>query len=87
MPAHILKDLLIRIGLALGAGVLISIVPVALRNGRYAPSTFRRVFLFTLAGAALIGFFIYSYFLVAPHFASSTHEPAPVVYPLPPAIP
>ena len=47
IPSYQLEEFLVRLGLALGAGVIIFIVPLAYRKTRYEASRAKRV-LFTL---------------------------------------
>ena len=63
MPTYQFHALLTRIGLALAAGVLIAIVPVAWRKTRYEPSIPRRIFFYVLALVALVAFGFYASYL------------------------
>ena len=90
MPAYQLQAIFLRIGLALAAGLLIAIVPVALRKTRYEPSTAKRVFFYLLALASLAGFCAYAVYLWNHFVPPEPEAPAPITYPaepLPPAAP
>ncbi len=87
MPTYQLHALLTRIGLALAAGVLIAIVPVAWRKTRYEPSIPRRIFFYGLALAALVAFGFYASYLWRRFVPREPAAPAPVAYPAAPAAP
>ena len=87
MPAYQFHALLLRIGLALGAGVLIAVVPVALRKTRYEPSIPRRVLFYFLALVALIAFCFYAAYLWKRFVPRAPETPAPVDYPAAPTAP
>jgi energy-converting hydrogenase Eha subunit F len=87
MPTYQLQAIFIRIGLALAAGVLIAIVPVALRKTRYEPSIPKRVFFYVLALVALVGFGFYASYLWNRFVPRPPEAPAPVAYPAAPAAP
>ncbi|MGD9781127.1 MAG: hypothetical protein AB7V14_03135 [Kiritimatiellia bacterium] len=87
MPTYQLVEILTRIGLALGAGVLVFIVPLALRKARFAPHAGKRVFLYVLALAALVGFCFYVYYLWTRYVPREPEAPAPIAYPVSPAEP
>jgi hypothetical protein len=84
MPAYQIEEILIRIGLALLAGVLIGVVPIAYRKGRFAPHAGQRIFLFILAAASLIGFCFYVAYLWKRFVPRESAAPAPISYPVPP---
>lgn len=85
MPAYQFHALLTRIGLALVAGVLIAVVPVALRKTRYEPSIPRRVFFYVLALVAAVVFGVYAFYLWTRFVPRAPAAPAPVDYPAAPA--
>ncbi|HPT16419.1 MAG TPA: hypothetical protein PK388_03975 [Kiritimatiellia bacterium] len=87
MPAYQLEALLVRIGLALAAGVLIGLVPIAHRCTRYEPSIPKRVFFHLLSLGALIGFCFYAVYLWHRFVPAEPEAPAPVAYPEMPAVP
>jgi hypothetical protein len=84
MPAHQLEAILIRIGLALAAGILAGIVPIALRKARFEPHLGKRIALFLLALFSLVGFGVYGWFLVDRYAPAAPDAPAPITYPSPP---
>ena len=87
MPTYQFHALLTRIGLALAAGVLIAIVPVAWRKTRYEPSIPRRIFYYVLALAALVAFGFYVSYLWQRFVPRAPAAPAAVTYPAAPAAP
>ncbi len=87
MPTHLLIDMLTRIGLALGAGVLIFIVPIAYRKGRWAPHRISRVVYFLISIGSLIAFLFYAAYLWNRFVPREPETPAPLTYPVPPAGP
>lgn len=87
MPAHQLDALLVRIGLALAAGVLIGIVPIAHRLTRYEPSIIKRVVFHVVSLVALIGFCAFAWFLWERYIPREPATPAPVSYPVSPVPP
>jgi hypothetical protein len=84
MPPHVLQALLSRIGLALIAGILAAIVPIALRRARFEAHVGKRVFLYLLALTALIGFGVYGWYLVSRHLPEAEPAPEPIEYPATP---
>ncbi len=84
MPTYQLEAILIRIGLALAAGVLIAIVPIARRLARYEPRIGKRVFMNLLSLSAFVGFCFYAWTLWTHHVPREPEAPAPVTYPAPP---
>ena len=87
MPAYQFHALLLRIGLALAAGVLIAVVPVALRKTSYEPSIPRRIFFYVLALVALVAFGFYASYLWQRFVPREPAAPAAVAYPVAPAAP
>ena len=87
MPPYQLEAIFSRIGLALAAGVLIAIVPVAHRKTRYEPSIPKRIFFHLLSLAALIAFGFYVVYLWDRFVPKEPETPAPVEYPSAPAAP
>ncbi len=87
MPTYQLEAIFVRIGLALGAGVLIFIVPIAHRLTRYEPSRAKRVFFHLVSFAALIGFCFYAVYLWNRFVPREPEAPAPVSYPETPVVP
>lgn len=84
MPAHQLEALLVRIGLALAAGVLIGVVPIAHRLTRYEPSIIKRVVFHVVSLLALIGFCAFAWFLWERYIPREPAAPAPLSYPVAP---
>ena len=87
MPSYQLNAILLRVGLALGAGVLIAIVPVARRLARYEPSMVKRVLFNLLAVGALFGFAFYIWHLWDRYIPREPETPAPIAYPAAPVSP
>ena len=87
MPSYQMEAIFLRIGLALAAGVLIAIPPIALRRARYEPSIPKRIFFHLLALAALVGFCFYANYLWNRFIPKEPETPAPVEYPAAPATP
>ncbi|NCD22966.1 MAG: hypothetical protein EOL90_08520 [Spartobacteria bacterium] len=87
MPTYQLQEIFTRIGLALAAGILIAIVPIALRKTRYEPALSKRVFYALLALVALIGFGFYATYLWNRFIPRAPEEAAPLEYPAAPAAP
>ena len=87
MPAYQLEAMLIRIGLALGAGVLIALVPIAHRKTRYEPSLAKRVIFHIISLLALVGFCFYAVYLWNRFVPRESEAPAPVAYPAAPVAP
>ena len=87
MPTYQLVAILTRIGLALAAGILVFIVPIALRKARFAPHLGKRIFLYVLAFAALIGFCVYVFYLWARFVPREPEAPPSIAYPVSPAEP
>lgn len=87
MPTYQLQALFLRIGLALIAGVLIAIVPIAQRRARYEPSLAKRISFHLLALVALIAFGFYAVYLWNRFIPQEPDAPAPVAYPAAPTLP
>lgn len=87
MPSYQLEAIFVRIGLALAAGVLIAIPPVALRRARYEPSIPKRIFFHLLALVSLVGFCFYANYLWGRFIPKEPETPAPVAYPAAPVAP
>lgn len=87
MPAYQLEEILTRIGMALLAGVLIAIVPIAYRSGRFAPHLGKRIFLMALAAVSFIGFCLYMAYLWNRFVPGEPEAPAPIAYPAAPVAP
>ncbi len=87
MPTYQLEAIFIRIGLALAAGVLIAIPPIAWRLARFEPSIVKRIVCHVVALLALAGFFAYGWYLWDRFVPREPEEPAPVTYPAPPVTP
>ena len=85
MPTFQLEAMFTRIGLALAAGVLIAIPPLAWRGARFEPSIVKRVVCHVIALIALAGFCYYAYFLWNRFVPSEPETPAPITYPAPPS--
>ena len=84
MPAFQLEQMLVRIGLALVAGVLICIVPLAYRKTKYEASRTRRVVFSLLTLTALAAFCFYIWFLwnrFIPRESPPPAAPPVLVYP------
>ena len=82
-PNYPILDILVRLGIALGLGILIFIVPIALKNARFAPTTFRRVMHIVLARVAAAGFAFGVHAMFKYFVPGSPDEPqqAPMEYP------
>ena len=82
-PNYPVLEILVRLGIALGLGILIFIVPIALKNARYAPTTLRRVLHIVLAVAAAAGFAFGVHAMFKHFIPASPDEPqqAPMEYP------
>ena len=87
MPTHDIQAMLMRIGLALAAGFFIACVPIAIRKGRFAPHTGRRVAAFSFAALSFAAFLAMGWHLWTRHVPRSPEPPAPIAYPLPPSNP
>lgn len=87
MPAYQLHEMLTRIGLALGAGVLIAITPIAYRRTRFEPSRIKRVIYYMVSLAALVGFGFYVRFLWNTFVPHEPETPAAITYPAAPGAP
>ncbi|HAL92171.1 MAG TPA: hypothetical protein DCM68_04005 [Verrucomicrobia bacterium] len=82
-----IQQILARLGLALGAGVLIFIVPIAYRKARWAPHRISRIAYYLVSLSALIGFCFYAAYLWNQFVPREPEAPAPVAYPVDPALP
>lgn len=83
-PNYPILEILTRLGIALGLGILIFIVPIALKNARFAPTTTRRIlhFLLALVAATAFGFGVhYMIHHLIPASPDGEPRPAPVEYP------
>ncbi len=87
MPAYQLHEMLTRIGLALGAGVLIGIVPIAFRRTRFEASLIKRVIFYVISLAALLGFGFYARFLWNTFVPREPEAPTAITYPASPGAP
>lgn len=87
MPAHQLEAIFIRIGLALLAGVLIGLVPLALRKAQYSPRLARRITFYAIAAGSTIAFAFYVWFLWNRFVPREPDTPPPLTYPMPPTGP
>lgn len=87
MPTYQLHALLLRMGLALAAGVLIALVPIFLRKACWEPHLPKRIAFSILALLSFVGFFIYAWHLWNRYVPREPEAPAPVAYPAPPAVP
>lgn len=85
-PNYPVLEILVRLGIALGLGILIFIVPISLKNARYAPTTTRRVLHIVLALVAAVGFFFGGRAMFKYFVPESPDEPqqAPMEYPTAP---
>ena len=85
MMTKTVLDVLIRIGLALAAGVLIGLVPLELRRMRFASRVPWKIVHGLVAALALAGFLFYGHWLVKkyrPHWLEET--PPAAEYPVVP---
>lgn len=83
-PNYPILEILARLGIALGLGLLIFIVPIALKNARFAPTTLRRILHVVLALAAATGFGFGVHYMVNHLIPASPDDgarPAPIEYP------
>lgn len=87
MPSYQMEAIFLRIGLALAAGVLIAIPPIALRRARYEPSIPKRIFFHLFALVALVGFCFYANYLWSRFIPKAPETPVPVAYPAAPVAP
>jgi len=87
MPTFQLEAIFTRIGLALAAGVLIAIPPLAWRCARFEPKIIKRVVCHILALLALAGFCYYAWYLWDRFVPKEPETPAPVTYPAAPTTP
>jgi hypothetical protein len=85
MPAYQLQEIFLRIGLALGAGILIGAVPLAWRLGRFEPSRAKRITFQALAVLAFLCFCLYAWYLWQRFAPRAAPVPEPVAYPVVPA--
>jgi Sec-independent protein secretion pathway component TatC len=85
IPTHQLEAIFTRIGLALAAGVLIAIPPIAWRGARFEPSILKRVVCHIIALIALGCFCYYGYFLWNRFVPHEPEAPEPISYPVSPA--
>ena len=88
MPNYQLEAILVRIGLALVAGLLAALVPIAVRKARFAVHPGIRIASLAAAILALVGFALFGRYLWLNHVPHDPDPPAsPVAYPQPPAKP
>lgn len=87
MPTYQLEAILIRIGLALAAGILIAIIPIAQRKARYEPRLVKRIVFHLLALVALIGFCFYGVYLWNRFVPREPEALPPIAYPESPIAP
>lgn len=82
-PNYPVLEVLVRLGIALGLGMLIFIVPISLRNVRFSPTPMRRVLHLLLALVAAGGFAFGVYYMFQHWIPASPDDqrPAPVEYP------
>ncbi len=85
MPTFQLEAMFTRIGLALAAGVLIAIPPIAWRGARFEPSLTKRIVCHVIALIALACFCYYGWFLWNRFVPREPEAPAPITYPVSPA--
>jgi len=85
IPTYQLEAIFIRIGLALAAGVLIAIPPIALRCARFEASIIKRIVCHIIALIALGCFCYYGYFLWNRFVPHEPDTPEPISYPVSPA--
>lgn len=82
-PNYPVLEVLVRLGIALGLGLLIFIVPIALKNARYSPTTGRRILHTIVALVAAAGFAFGVHYMFQHWIPESPDEPqkAPMEYP------
>ena len=82
-PNYPVLEILVRLGIALGLGILIFIVPIALKNARYAPTTGRRILHVVVALLAAAAFAFGVHYMFQHWIPESPEAPqkAPVEYP------
>lgn len=73
-----------RIGLALGAGVLIFLVPITYRRARWALRTPSRVIHYALSAIFLVLFLFYARYLWRQFVPQESQPVAPITYPAAP---
>lgn len=74
IPSYQLEAILLRLGLALGAGIIICIVPLVYRKTYFEISRTKRVLYYLIAVAALLAFGVYVWFLWD-HFVPHSEPP------------
>jgi protein-S-isoprenylcysteine O-methyltransferase Ste14 len=82
-PNYPILEILVRLGIALGLGLLVFIVPIAIRNARFAPTTLRRI-LHILAAILAAAGFVFGVRYMLDHFVPKSPDApqkAPVEYP------
>ncbi len=84
MPAYQVLELLTRLGLALAAGILIAIIPVALRKARFEPHIGKRITLYVIGFVATVAFAVYGWFLWDRFVPREAEPEAPIIYPVTP---
>lgn len=82
-PVYPVLEILVRLGIALGLGLLIFIVPIALKNARFSPTTGRRILHIVVALVAAAAFAFGVHYMFQHWIPSSPDDqrPAPVEYP------
>jgi protein-S-isoprenylcysteine O-methyltransferase Ste14 len=82
-PIYPVLEILARLGIALGLGLLIFIVPIAIKNARFSPTPLRRILHILLALVAAAGFAFGVRYMFLHWIPDSPDEPhpAPVEYP------
>lgn len=87
MQNYQLEAILVRIGLALVAGLLAALVPIAVRKARFAVRPGVRIASIAAAVFALAGFALFGWYLWLNHVPRDESPAPPVSYPQPPAQP
>ena len=82
-PNYPILEILVRLGIALGLGLLVFIVPIALRNARFAMSPLRRVLHILVALLAATAFGFGLWYMIEHFIPKSPDAPrkAPIEYP------
>ncbi len=87
MPSYQLHALLLRLGLALGAGLLIALVPIFFRKARWEAHLPRRIVFSVLTLVSLVGFCVYAWHLWNRFVPREPAPPDPISFPAPPSVP
>ncbi len=82
-PVYPVLEILVRLGIALGLGILIFLVPISIKNARFSPTMGRRI-LHILVALVAAGAFAFGVYYMFQHWIPASPDdqrPAPVEYP------